>query len=161
MLGFTLHYVVAGVIATLCMDVLSGLAIALGMAAPLPPRLIGRWFVSVAKASPIHADIAQASPIAHEMAIVLPVHYAIGIVLTALYLVASSRLAWQAENLKLAVTFGVLSSALPWIFMFPAMGYGFFGIRGPAGTRLFVSSLISHACFGLGLWVGALVISRR
>jgi len=38
--------------------------------------------------------------------------------------------------------------------MFPAMGYGFFGFHGPAGTRLFLSSLMSHAFFGLGLWAG-------
>ena len=38
--------------------------------------------------------------------------------------------------------------------MFPAMGYGVFGSHGPAGTRLFLSSLITHAFFGIGIWVG-------
>jgi hypothetical protein len=38
--------------------------------------------------------------------------------------------------------------------MFPAMGYGFFGSHGPAGTKLFISSLVNHALFGLGIWIG-------
>jgi hypothetical protein len=37
--------------------------------------------------------------------------------------------------------------------MFPAMGYGVFGSHGPEGTRLFVSSLATHAFFGFGLWL--------
>ena len=43
------------------------------------------------------------------------------------------------------------TNVLPWLLMFRAMGYGFFGAHGPAGTRLFVSSLVSHAFFGLGI----------
>jgi hypothetical protein len=161
MFGLKLHYAFAGVIATLCMDALTALAITLRLAAPLPPKLIGRWFASVARAQPIHADIGLASPVGHELAIALPVHYAIGMTLTLLYLVASSRLAWPPGSFKTALAFGLLTSVLPWIIMFPAMGYGFFGLRGPAGTRLFVSSLISHACFGLGLWAGTLAVARR
>lgn len=160
MFGFNSHYVIAGVIATLCMDMLTTVAIALRLAVPLPPKLIGRWFAAVAKAQPFHTDIAMASPVSHEIAIAVPVHYAIGIGLASLYLVASTRLALPAGNLKLALTFALLTSVLPWMLMFPAMGYGFFGTRGPAGTRLFTSSLISHACFGVGLWVSVLVISR-
>jgi hypothetical protein len=41
--------------------------------------------------------------------------------------------------------------------MFPAMGYGLFGTHGPEGT-LFVSSLVSHAFFGFGLWIGVHVV---
>jgi len=43
--------------------------------------------------------------------------------------------------------------------MFPAMGYGFFGAYGPDGTRPFVSSLASHAFFGLGIWIALRVMS--
>ena len=50
-------------------------------------------------------------------------------------------------------------SMIPWLLMFPAMGYGFFGAHGPEGTRLFVSSLASHAFFGLGIWIALRVMS--
>ena len=59
----------------------------------------------------------------------------------------------------MAVVFGLCANLLPWLLMFPAMGYGFFGAHGPDGTRLFVSSLASLACFGLGLWMAVRAVS--
>lgn len=144
----------AGVIATVSMDVLSGIAIRLRLIAPLSPNVIGRWFASVAQAHPLHDDIARAMPVKHELAIALPTHYAIGVFLTALFVVMAHRVGWPAEQLLLALAFGVCTNVFPWLLMFPAMGYGFFGAHGPAGTRLFVSSLVSHTFFGLGIWLG-------
>jgi len=143
----------AGVLSTVSMDVLSVLALRLGLTAPLAPNLVGRWFASVARAQPFHADIARASAVNHEIAIAMPVHYAIGVVLTALYLWVASQLGWPSRSLALALAFGLCTNLLPWLLMFPAMGYGLFGSHGPAGTRLFVSSLVSHAFFGVGLWI--------
>ena len=95
----------AGVISTLSMDVLSVIASRVGLTAPLSPNLIGRWFVSVARAHPFHADIARATPASYEVAVALPVHYVIGAALTALYLLAAHQLGWPA-------------SSLPWVFTY-------------------------------------------
>jgi Protein of unknown function (DUF2938) len=150
----------AGAIATVSMDVLSAIAIRLRLIAPLSPYVIGRWFASVARAHPFHEDIAREAPGSHELAITLPVHYAIGMCLTALFVLMAHRIGWQARSLSPALAFGVCSSVFPWLLMFPAMGYGFFGAHGPEGTRLFVSSLVSHVFFGLGLWIGVLMVSH-
>jgi hypothetical protein len=144
----------AGVIATASMDVLSVIASRLRLTAPLSPQLIGRWFVSVARGHPFHEDIARTAATGHELAIALPVHYAIGGVLTVFYVWGTSRLGWPARDPWLALAFGLCTNVLPWLLMFPAMGYGLFGSHGPAGTKLFVSSLTSHTFFGLGIWVG-------
>jgi hypothetical protein len=56
--------------------------------------------------------------------------------------------------LILALGFALCTNLLPWLLMFPAMGYGWFGAQGPPGTRLFVSSLVTHFFYGLGLWLG-------
>jgi len=143
----------AGLLSTLSMDVLTGAALRLRIVAPLAPQLMGRWFASVARARPIHADIASSPALHHELAIALPVHYAIGVVLTSFYLWAMYQLRWSPRSLVFALAFGLCTNLLPWLLMFPAMGYGFFGAHGPAGTRLFVSSLLSHAFFGLGIWI--------
>ena len=143
----------AGVIATMSMDVLTAVASGLRVAAPLSPNVVGRWFASVAHAHPFHRDIALAAPARHEFAIALPVHYAIGTFLTALFVLMAARIGWQTKSLLPALAFGVSTSVFPWLLMFPAMGYGFFGAHGPAGTRLFVSSLVSHVFFGWGLWI--------
>jgi hypothetical protein len=36
--------------------------------------------------------------------------------------------------------------------MFPAMGFGLFGVKGPADRKLFVTSLLNHLFYGFGLW---------
>ena len=151
---------VIGILSTLSMDLLSSAAIFLGLIRPLPPNLVGRWFASVARAQPLHADIAHASPVNHEFLIALPAHYTIGIALTMLYVWGTGQLGWP-RSFGVALGFGLCTNVLPWLLMFPAMGYGFFGAHGPQGTRLFVSSLISHACFGLGLWMAVRVIGAR
>ena len=148
-----------GVISTVSMDVLSGVANRLRLTAPVPPQLIGRWFASVARVQPFHADIARVPPVRHEVAIALPVHYAIGTTLAAAYLWVAFRIGWPAQSLALALAFGLCTNVFPWLLMFPAMGYGLFGAHGPMGTRLFFSSLLSHAFFGLGIWIGVRVIN--
>jgi hypothetical protein len=151
----------AGVIATIAMDILSVVGVRLRIISPLSPNLIGRWFVSVARAHPIHDDIARASAVSHELAVAMPVHYAIGVTLAALYVWATSQLGWSPQNLGLALAFGLCTNVLPWFVMFPSMGYGLFGAHGPAGTRLFFSSLTTHALFGLGIWIGVRIAGMK
>src|SRR5262245_54192039 len=149
-----------GVISTFLMDLLTVAAKGLGLVAPLSPDLVGRWFASVARAQPFHADIARTPAVGHELAIALPVHYTIGTVLAAVYLWTMFQTGWPTRNLALALAFGLCTNLLPWLLMFPAMGYGFFGANGPEGTRLFISSLMSHVFFGVGIWIGVQVMGR-
>ena len=150
-----LRSVFTGILATITMDILSITASKLGLIAPLSPRLIGRWFASVARAQFMHSDIGQIPPIDYEMAIVVPMHYAIGITLALVYLMASPALGLNPRNPVTAFGFALCTNLLPWLLMFPAMGYGWFGANGPTGTRLFLSSLVTHCFYGLGLWLGA------
>jgi Protein of unknown function (DUF2938) len=156
-----LRFALVGLVATLTLDVLTLGALKLHLVAPLPPSLIGRWFTSVARARPFHADIARAAPVDHEVAIAFPVHYAIGITLALVYLATASWLGLSPRGAAPAVAFGIATSVLPWLLMFPSMGYGFFGAHGPAGTRLFASSLLTHTFYGVGLWVGSSILAAR
>ena len=147
-----------GVLATITMDLLSATALKLGWIAFLPPRLSGRWFGLMAQGHFVHSDIAQAPPISHEMAIALPMHYAVGITLGIVYLAVSSTLELRPRSLITALGFALCTSLLPWLVMFPAMGYGWFGTHGPPGTRLFSSSLVTHCFYGIGLWLGISIL---
>jgi len=149
-----------GILATITMDVLSFTALKLGLIAFLPPRLTGRWFASMARGQFMHSDIAQTPPINHEMAVSVPTHYMIGITLALLYLLTSSALGVGPHNLGAAVGFALSTTLLPWLLMFPAMGYGWFGTHGPPGTRLFMSSIVTHCFYGVGLWFGASMLSK-
>lgn len=156
-----LRSVLVGIIATFTMDVLSVAAIKLRLIGPLPPHLIGRWFASVARGQAFHADIGQVSPIHREMAIAVPVHYAIGIIFALIYLLACSTLGLMSGNPLPALGFALCTNVFPWLLMFPAMGYGWFGAHGPAGTRLFFSSLVTHCFYGVGLYVAASILSSK
>jgi len=156
---FSMRTVLIGILATITMDVLSITARKLGLIAFLPPRLTGRWFASVARGQFLHIDIGRVPPINHEMAIAVPMHYTVGITLALLYLLLVSALRLSPRNLIVALAFALCTNLLPWLLMFPAMGYGWFGTHGPAGTRLFFSSLITHPFYGVGLWIGVLILS--
>jgi len=93
------------------------------------------------------------------MAITLPTHYVIGITLALLYLLLTSLAGLSPRNPIVALAFALCTSLLPWLLMFPAMGYGWFGAHGPPGTRLFASSLVTHCFYGLGLLTGSLLLS--
>jgi hypothetical protein len=152
--------VVVGILATITMDVFSITALKLGWIAFLPPRLTGRWFASMARGQFLHTDIAQAPPIHHEMAVAAPMHYLVGITLALLYLLTTSALGFSSRNLVIALGFALCSTLLPWLLMFPAMGYGWFGAHGPQGTRLFMSSLVTHSFYGIGLWFGSSMLAK-
>lgn len=154
-----LRNVLIGILATVTMDILNVGATKLQLIAPLPPHLIGRWFVLVARGHPFQSDIGQVSPINKEIAVAVPVHYAIGVTLALVYALAISALGLNAHNPITAVGFAVGTSLLPWLLMFPAMGYGWFGAHGPPGTRLFLSSLVLHCFYGVGLWLGTSTMS--
>jgi hypothetical protein len=153
-----LRVVFFGVLATFTMDILTAGALKLRLISPLSPNLIGRWFASFARGKPVHRDIAEASPINHELAIAVPVHYAIGVTLAFVYLFATSSLGLSPRNPLIALGFALFTNVLPWLLMFPAMGYGWFGMHGPPKTRLFLSSLVTHAFYGLGLWLSSSIL---
>src|SRR5215469_8887673 len=156
---FSMRSVLIGILATITMDVLSITALKLGLIAFLPPRLTGRWFASLARGQFLHSDIGRVPPINYEMAIALPMHYIVGITLALLYLLLVSALRLSPRNLITVLAFALCTNVLPWLLMFPSMGYGWFGTHGPPGTRLFFSSLITHSFYGLGLWMSVLLLS--
>ena len=97
--------------------------------------------------------IAQAPPVPGELPLALAGHYLIGITLTLTYatLVAAARIAPGKTAMGTALAFGLLSNLLPWLWMFPSMGYGLFGVSAPSEWLLFRSSFVAHVFFGVGL----------
>ena len=84
---------------------------------------------------------------------------AIGGAPALVYLLARIALGRSQRNPIPALGFGLGMSILPWLLMFPAMGYGGFGAHGPPRTRLFLSSLVTHVFYGAGHWLGASILS--
>jgi hypothetical protein len=116
---------------------------------------MGRWVAGLLQGRLRHANIEQATPVGRELGIALLTHYGVGCAFAASYLYAAARLGVLPTDAVPAVLFGLATSVFPWLLMFPAMGFGFLGARGPIGTQLFLSSLMSHTAFGIGICLGA------
>ncbi len=57
-----------------------------------------------------------------------------------------------------AIGYGVCTSILPYVLMFPSMGYGFFGLKGQAKYFLFRQSLVNRFFFWAGHCLGSFLL---
>jgi len=154
--------VLAGLLATLAMDAGSALLRRTGLIGGLAPNLIGRWFTYLARGQFSHNTILESPPVRAEFPVALAGHYLIGIGLAVIFctlLLAFSYPPAPGQAMWLAIAFGALTNALPWLWMFPSMGFGAFGTEAPSDWLLLRSSLVNHLVFGTGLalstrWLG-------
>jgi hypothetical protein len=150
-------WAIAGVVATLVMDICGGIARKVGLTHGAPPELIGRFFMSVFRGHLTRLDPALSATSA-PLPLVLLVHYAIGATLALSFGLATRGMAppWWA-----CVVYGVATTVLPAFWMFPALGFGVLGSRGPAEMLLFRTALLNHLFFGLGLALASTLIVAR
>lgn len=142
----------AGVFATLAMDMafVAGRLIGfIGAPFPLP---VGRWVMHMTRGRVLHRSILEVPAVRGEGPLTLAVHYLIGATLATIFILLMPA-APAVPTFLAAVVYGTGTSLLPWLVMFPAMGYGLFGRRGPAGGYMLRNSLYTHVAFGVGLGV--------
>ena len=141
------------------MDVWS-LALRRGFGIPtLDYALLGRWIGHFPRGRFAHDRIAAARPVAGERPLGWLAHYAIGVTF-AMLLLAIGGLDWvRSPTIVPALLVGLGTIVAPWFVMQPAMGAGIAGSRtpNPAATRL--RNLGTHAVYGVGLYLSALVVS--
>ena len=142
----------AGVAATVTMDVLGSAFRWVGLAAGAKGQWVGRWYLGIARGQFVHSNIAAAPEQAGEKRAALVGHYAIGIALAVFYVVSADWLGLSPGVFLVALGYGFATCVFPWFLLFPALGFGLFGLRGPPELRLFTSSLMNHLFYGFGLW---------
>ena len=150
----------AGVLATLVMDIGGGIVRKTGLTQGAPPQLIGRFFMSVFRGHFTALDPSLAPDTSIPLGFILPVHYAIGVTLALIFGIVA-RVLGDPSPKWWAILFGVATTALPAFWMFPAMGFGLLGSRGPQEMLLFRTALVNHLFFGLGLALAAALIVPR
>jgi hypothetical protein len=140
-----------GVFATLVMDIGSVLVRVSGLTAGPPPRIIGKWFAYLLEGRLIHRDIVSSPDLPVLMPLVLVIHYSIGIALAGVFALLCSWQVPQRGTFAFSLGFGVLTTVFAWFLMFPAMGWGLAGTRGPEELLLTRTSVVNHAFYGVGL----------
>ena len=157
--GETLTSILAGVLmgiaGTVTMDVLGSLSRKAGLSVGAKGQWVGRWYIGIARGQFVHSDIAASPARAGEMRAAFVGHYIIGITLAVFYVVGASVMGVPPSSFVATVGYGLATCVFPWFVVFPALGLGAFGRKGPSELKLFISSLLSHFFYGLGLWLTA------
>ncbi|MGP9800603.1 DUF2938 domain-containing protein [Rheinheimera sp. NSM] len=146
-----------GIGATAIMDLWTLLRKALFGVAPANYGMVGRWLLHMTHGRFRHQAIAAAPVMRSEHVVGWAAHYMIGIAFAGL-LIALCGDAWlQNPALLPALAVGIVTVAAPFLLMQPGMGAGIAASRtaNPNSARL--HSLITHAIFGLGLYVSGWV----
>jgi len=120
--------------------------------------LLGRWISHMRHGTVRHLSIAAAAPKPLECVLGRIAHYTIGIVL-GLAFVAIAPNEWLARPTLLPpLIFGIITVAFPFFIMQPALGLGVASSRARSPAQARLKSLLSHAAFGVGLYICAVVI---
>ncbi len=151
-IGSMLAGVLVGLAGTVTMDVFASASRRLGLAAGAKGAWVGRWYLGIARGQFVHSNIATAPEQPGEKRAALVGHYVIGVTLAVLYVIGSRWVGLSPSFFFVAVGYGLATCIFPWFLMFPALGFGLFGRKGPPELRLFTSSLLNHVFYGLGLW---------
>jgi hypothetical protein len=150
-----------GVLATLTMDAaivaagrLGGEALTSGLAGP---DLVGRWAAGMAHGRLWHSDLRAEPALRGEAAVGLAVHYLTGIVLTQAYY-EMLRHGGSRPSLAKATAYGIATSVLPLLVMYPSWGLGPCARRSDEAPRMLRVMLLGHTAFGagIGMWTALL-----
>lgn len=119
--------------------------------------LVGRWIAHLARGRFRHESIKTVTPVHGELVLGWVAHYLIGIAFAAV-LLGTWGLAWVREpTIGPALVVGIGSVAAPFLLMQPGMGAGVAARRTPRPGAARLQSLVSHAVFGIGLYVAGWV----
>jgi hypothetical protein len=144
--------VLVGIAATVTMDVLGSVSRRVGLAAGAKGQWVGRWYLGIAQGRFVHANIAAAPEHPGEARAALVGHYLIGVTLALVYVIGIRWVGLSPSSFFVAAGYGLATCVFPWFLVFPALGFGLFGRKGPPELKLFTSSLMNHLFYGFGLW---------
>lgn len=155
---FVLDAVLIGVGATAVMD-LWGLLLRRLFAVPsLDFAMVGRWLGHLPRGRFRHAAIGQSAAVAGERALGWSAHYVTGVVFAAMVLAVAGDDWARAPTVLPALLFGVLSVVAPFFITQPGMGAGIAASKTPAPQKARLRSLVTHAVFGIGMYLAACLL---
>jgi hypothetical protein len=151
--------VAIGIGATLVMD-LWNLLLKRAFSIPsLDYCLLGRWLRHMPGGTLRHASILTAAQKPHECTVGWIAHYTIGIVFALVFIGFTSG-GWLVRPTVLpALIYGLGTVVIPFFIMQPSLGLGVAASRTPYPAQARLKSLVTHAVFGMGLYISACGVS--
>ncbi|WP_172298405.1 DUF2938 domain-containing protein [Pseudoruegeria sp. HB172150] len=118
----------------------------------------GRWLGHVFRGKLFHDDIATAEPVAGELRLGWALHYGVGVLYGLVFAVAAGP-DWLAAPSFLPVwLYSLATIAAGWFLLQPGMGLGWAAAKTPNPWKVRGMGLVAHTVFGLGMWVGAVLV---
>ena len=145
-----------GIGATLVMD---AWAIVRKRVFGIPPpdyAMVGRWLGHLPRGRFHHDRIAAAAPVRGEYALGWAFHYFTGIAYAALLLFVAGAGWLRHPTPGPALAVGIATVLAPFLILQPGLGVGLFARRAPRPNAARLQALVTHAVFGLGLYVAGL-----
>ena len=148
-----------GIFATFFMDVTARLLIKSKLVRPtIEPRVVGRWTIYMLKGKFIHKDIRLIPALKYEIPAAFLSHYLIGTVLAGIYFCLELNIPAIRSQLWPPLIFGVTTSLLPWLWLYPAIGIGFLASKSQNQSDYIILSIINHLNFGIGLTIWIVIL---
>lgn len=147
-----------GISGAALMDISENAMDRVGIRSGVNVALVGRWFLGLTRGRLAHADIRSAPSMPGEVGWGWAFHLLIGgggVALIYPAVLLATGVPSPDHPVLAGLTFGLVTSVLPWFVLLPAFGWGRFGRRGPAGANALLASPLSHMPYGLG--VGAVL----
>ena len=149
----------------LCMGVFSTIVMDIGeetvkalfpIKESMAPQYLGRWILNMFNGVFIHDNIQTANHFIFEMPVAISFHYFTGIFLVGIFLWLRNNIKIFPSSMYMGLVYGWLTMLLPWLIMFPVLGFGFFGLGTHNDINNIIASIIAHSFYGLGmtLWLG-------
>lgn len=122
--------------------------------------LLGRWLRHMPAGTLRHASLAAAPQKSFECTVGWIAHYTIGVGFALVFVVLAAG-DWLARPTLLpALLYGIGTVALPFFILQPSIGLGVAASKTPSPLRARLKSLMTHAVYGVGLYVCALGVSH-
>jgi len=149
----------------LCMGVFSTIVMDLGeetvkalfpLKESMKPQYLGRWILNMFEGVFTHDNIQTATQFKFEIPVAISFHYLTGIFLVGIFLWLRNHKNIIPNSKYMGLVYGWVTIFLPWLIMFPVLGFGFFGLGAGVGINNIIASIIAHSFYGLGitLWLG-------
>lgn len=148
-----------GIVATGFMDLIAAAQWRLFQVPSLNYAMVGRWLSHIPKGRLIHRAIGQSPPVGGEAELGWIAHYLTGILFAAGFLHFADMGSVQMPGPVGPVLFGAATVVAPFLLLQPALGAGIAARRTPSPWIARTRSLFAHTMFGLGLWIGGLLLA--
>jgi hypothetical protein len=155
MVGFIQNAIVAGVVATVILDIWQRVLHVVTVIPPTNWGMVGRWFGHMPRGRFMHEAIAEAGPIDNEVATGWIVHYLIQIIYGVVYVGLIVIVLSATPSLLNGFIFGAASVVVPWFVMQPALGLGIMGSKAPNPAVSRYTALGAHCIYGMALYAGS------